>query len=369
MYKDILQGIDHIAVWPIISFSIFFIFFICLLWWVFSADKTYIRKMKGLPFEDESEPTGGWPWRKVLVLFLFLMPGSELMAQETSDQSFWIDPFNNPMMPLYVTTTLVFVTLVLVMVVAVYMLKVLNMFVHQAEKERAEKLGMTYVPSVSWWTKFWDQFNASVPLEQEMDIDLGHEFDGIRELDNHLPPWWKGLFYGSMVWAVIYMAIYHFMGSMPLSGAEYENDVALAAEQLRAYRASQPVTVIDENTLTYTKEEAFITNGKKVFMSNNCGSCHRNDGGGNAIGPNLTDMFWIHGGDIRTIFTTIKSGVVEKGMPAWGKVMSPSDVRDVTFFVMSLQGSKPDGAKAPQGKEYVPPVEETADSTKRVGDQ
>lgn len=52
MYKDILQNIDNVAIWPTISFVIFFVFFICLLWWVFSTDKTYIRKMKEMPFDD-----------------------------------------------------------------------------------------------------------------------------------------------------------------------------------------------------------------------------------------------------------------------------------------------------------------------------
>ncbi len=52
MYKDILQNIENVAIWPVISFVIFFVFFICLLWWVFSADKTYIQKMKDMPFDD-----------------------------------------------------------------------------------------------------------------------------------------------------------------------------------------------------------------------------------------------------------------------------------------------------------------------------
>jgi len=295
---------------------------------------------------------------------LFLLTGFRAVAQESSAKSFMDDPINHPMMPLYLITTLLFVTLILVVVVAIYMLRILNAFVQQAEMERAKKLGVPYVASVSWWTKMWDQLNASVPVSEEKDIDLGHEYDGIRELDNHLPPWWKAILYGSVVWAVIYMIVYHFSGSLPLSGAEYENQLAEAAEQLRVYRASQPVAVIDEGALTYSDDATILTNGKKVFMSNNCQSCHRDDGGGNAVGPNLTDTNWIHGGSIKDIFATIKSGVVEKGMPAWGKVMSPTDVRDVAFYVMSLQGTNPPNAKAPQGNPYAPEPKNTpADST------
>jgi hypothetical protein len=56
MYKNVLQSIDNIAIWPVISFVIFFLFFICLLWWVFTTDKKFIDKMKDLPIE-KSENT------------------------------------------------------------------------------------------------------------------------------------------------------------------------------------------------------------------------------------------------------------------------------------------------------------------------
>lgn len=303
--------------------------------------------------------------RKAAILLLVSFTAAPAFAQEAAaPQSFMDDPINHPMMPLYLTTALLFITLVLVIIVAVYMLRILNTFVEQAEKDRAKRLGIAYVPTVSWWTKFWDEFNASVPVAKEQDIDLGHEYDGIRELDNHLPPWWKGILYGSMIWGVIYLVVYHFLGSLPLSAAEYENSLAVAAEQVRAYRATQPVAVIDESTLAYTNDAAILSNGQKVFISNNCQSCHRQDGGGNAIGPNLTDTYWIHGGSIKNIFQTIKNGVVEKGMPAWGKVMSPTDVRDVAFYVMSLQGSNPKDPKAPQGTIYTPEAATApADST------
>ena len=144
---------------------------------------------------------------------------------------------------------------------------------------------------------------------------------------------------------------------------EYQNEVALAEEKARQLRASQPQVAIDENALTFTQDAAIIEKGKSVFTEYNCGSCHRNDGGGNTIGPNLTDEYWLHGGDIKNVFSTIKNGVVEKGMPAWGKSMKPEAVRDVTFFVMSLQGTNPQNAKAPQG-EIFKGTTEKPDSTK-----
>jgi cytochrome c oxidase cbb3-type subunit 3 len=188
-----------------------------------------------------------------------------------------------------------------------------------------------------------------VPVAKEQDIDLGHSYDGIRELDNHLPPWWTGLFYACIIWGAGYLVVYHVTDSFPLSIDEYENELARADEQAKVLRASKPAEVIDENTLVYSADADLIAKGKIVFASNNCGSCHRADGGGNTIGPNLTDKYWIHGGSVKSIFATVNKGVVEKGMPAWGKVMTAADVRNVTFYIMSLQGSNPADAKAPQG--------------------
>jgi cytochrome c oxidase cbb3-type subunit III len=264
--------------------------------------------------------------------------------------SFQDDPFNDPLLPLYVVTSFVFLVIVLVLLVSLYVIKVLNMFIAEAEKERALKLGIAYMPKPSWWDKLTQNLNRSVPVEQENEIELEHSYDGIKELDNHLPPWWKWLFYGTIGWAGIYIIVYHFVGNLPLQLQEYQDEVAVAEEQARVLKASRPQEAIDVSTLAFTGDQAIIEKGKSVFMGNNCGSCHRNDGGGNTIGPNLTDQYWLHGGDVKEIFTTVKDGVVEKGMPAWGKALSPQDVRDVTFFIMSLQGSNPANGKAPQGK-------------------
>src|SRR5690606_26369783 len=207
--------------------------------------------------------------------------------------------------------------------------------------------GKVYAPKPSWWTRLVEKLNAAVPVEQEKNIELDHNFDGIKELDNHLPPWWKWLFYGTIGWSVIYIIVFHFMNSLPLSAEEYENEMAIAQQEAIKRKASSPQVEIDEASLQYAADPAILEKGKKVFMNNSCGACHRNDGGGNTIGPNLTDEYWLHGGDVKSIYTTIKNGVVEKGMPAWGKSMSPEDVRDVTFFVISLKGTNPENAKAP----------------------
>ncbi len=286
-----------------------------------------------------------------LPLSLLLISSFTSFAQETSSTSktFWDDPINSPMFPIYLVGTFVVITIILTLIVAFVMLRVLNVFIQNAAKEKAQRTGIVYTPAASWWSKFWDRANVLVPLEEEKNIELDHNYDGIKELDNHLPPWWKGLFYGSIVFALIYMGVYHLTDTLPLSLQEYQNEITKAEDDLRILKASQPAEVVDEKTLLFTKDATIIGRGKLVFMSSNCGSCHRADGGGNSIGPNLTDEYWLHGGEIGNVFSTIKNGVVEKAMPAWGKVMSQKDVRDVAFYVMSLQGSNPPNAKSPQG--------------------
>lgn len=301
--------------------------------------------------------------KKIFGVIVFLLMSSIGWAQDqnTAASSFWTDPFNHPLMPLYVVSALVLVTVVLVVITAAYTLRILNLFIDQAEKEKASKLGLAYVKEISWWEKTWTRWNSLRPLAEEGDLDMGHDFDGIRELDNHLPPWWKLLFYASAVWSVFYLFAYHVVSSLPLSDEEYQNELALADEKAKTFLASQPAAVIDESTLVYAKDEAILGKGKTIFTTS-CVPCHRADGGGNAIGPNLTDEYWLHGGDIKNVFSTINKGVVEKGMPMWGKAMSPHDVKAVAFYVMSLQGSNSANAKAPQGELFKPIDKMTTDS-------
>jgi len=314
-----------------------------------AKDQLPTQTMKSINSENRNNYTVSVPIKKIVLVSMFSLMGltaSWGQNSEATSQSI----FNSPNL-IYVLMTFTLVTLVLVVLVAWYALKIINVFVEAAEKEKATRLGIAHKPSPSWWSQIWQDANALIPLEDEKKIEMAHNFDGIRELDNHLPPWWTSLFVISVIWSVVYFFVYHVSDSFPLSTGEYENEVAMAEEQAIRYRASQPAAVIDENTLVFASDAAIIAKGKIIFESN-CVACHRQDGGGNAIGPNLADKFWLHGGEIKNVFSTIKNGVVEKGMPAWGKAMSPQDVRDVSFFVMSIQGSNPKDAKAPQGEEF-----------------
>lgn len=295
--------------------------------------------------------------KRILSLISLLLPGTAVLAQDTAGASF----LDDPLLPVYFIIGVIIIIALLICTVGFYLVSVLNMLASQAEKEKAAKEGKAYAPKPSVWSRMFEKLNAAVPVEQEKNIELDHNFDGIKELDNHLPPWWKWLFYGTIAWSVIYIIAFHFVNTMPLSIEEYENEMAIAQQEAIRRKASSPQVEIDEASLQYTAEPAILEKGKQVFLNNSCGACHRNDGGGNTIGPNLTDEYWLHGGDVKAVYATIKNGVVEKGMPAWGKSMSPEDVRNVTFFVISLQDSKPENAKAPQGELYQQP-ETTTDT-------
>lgn len=276
------------------------------------------------------------------------------MNPNTPLESFWTDPFNHPMLNLYLTMGLGVMTMILVIATLFYLLRVIRFLANQNAMAKAEKEGVKYVPQPSIVEKIWQDLNAAVPVAKEQEIDLGHSYDGIRELDNHLPPWWKGLFYACVIWGIGYLIIYHVTDSLPLQLDEYQSELTKADENARILRASKPAEIIDETTLLYNADPDLIGKGKTVFVANNCGSCHRADGGGNTIGPNLADEYWLHGGSLRNIYSTVNTGVVEKGMPAWGKVMSAVDVRNVSFYIMSLQGNNPKDGKAPQGELYKP---------------
>ena len=206
------------------------------------------------------------------------------------------------------------------------------------------------------WNRLWQKANYRVAIEEEESIMLDHNYDGIRELDNHLPPWWKGLFYGSIVFAFVYLIIYHVTDSAPLSHEEYAIAMEKAEEVRLARLANQPQAQIDEENVEPVTETALLAEGKTIF-ARNCAQCHKDLGEG-GIGPNLTDAYWLHGGSMPDIYRTIKVGVTEKGMVPWEGVLSPTQIQNVASYILTLQGSNPPNAKAPQGELYVPPAPE-----------
>jgi cytochrome c oxidase cbb3-type subunit III len=180
----------------------------------------------------------------------------------------------------------------------------------------------------------------SVPLEKEEEIIFHHEYDGIRELDNNLPPWWIYMFYATIIFAVIYMGYYHFSDSSDLQIAEYNKEME-QAEKLMSSR-------MNENSVTMVTDKAMLEEGKKIFLEN-CAACHGKEAQG-GIGPNLIDQYWMHGGGIKNVFKTIKNGVPGKSMKAWQNDFSPKQIQETASYILTLQGTHPENAKEPQGE-------------------
>jgi cytochrome c oxidase cbb3-type subunit 3 len=211
--------------------------------------------------------------------------------------------------------------------------------------------------------KFWDNINASVAIEKEKDIQMDHEYDGIHELDNNLPPWWKYSFYISIVWSILYLGYYH-LGDGELSIPAYEREMELAKIE-KAEIAKTMASKVDESNVTMA-DASGIADGATIYKSN-CAACHGNAGEGN-VGPNLTDKFWLHGGDMTSIYKTVKVGWPAKGMKSWEAELSPVQMKNVASYIKSLVGTNPANAKAPQGEEFIEGATAGTDSTKAVVD-
>ncbi|WP_229961530.1 cbb3-type cytochrome c oxidase N-terminal domain-containing protein [Pontibacter silvestris] len=180
------------------------------------------------------------------------------------------------------------------------------------------------------------------------EIHSHHDFDGIEEYDNDLPPWWKTMFYVTIVFAVGYLLYFHVFDSGLLQHEEYELEMQQAA--LFAAKAdNDPNAVTNFEVLT---DATALEGGKSIFMTN-CAACHGQEAQG-SVGPNLTDEYWLHGGDVNDIFKTVKFGVASKGMVPWQGKLSKDQILEVSSYILSLQGSNPANAKEPQGEKFEP---------------
>ncbi|MDX2174141.1 MAG: cbb3-type cytochrome c oxidase N-terminal domain-containing protein [Bacteroidota bacterium] len=197
-----------------------------------------------------------------------------------------------------------------------------------------------------------DKLNASVDIDKEAEIMLDHDYDGIKELDNNLPPWWKYGFYLTILIGVIYLVNYHISGTGDLQEVEYNKEIAAAKIQIEEYMKTSANNV-DETTVKLLTDSKDIEAGKAVFMEFNCKQCHGIAGEGNSVGPNLTDAYWLHNGGIADLFKTIKYGWPDKGMKSWKEDLSPIQIAQVASYIKSLAGTNPPNAKAPQGDLYV----------------
>ncbi len=309
---------------------------------ILGAAQVYLQRYK-----DERKKGGHAPG-KFLLIGLICLTSTTLFAadapaaaatvvEETSIAGLSLTSF-------YVLVSVIFLELLILWVLLINLKKLLS----REAAVNAEAAEVASTKSFSF-LKWWDNFNSFKPIQEESSIDLGHDYDGIRELDNRLPPWWLYGFYITIIFAGLYLYRYHVAKSAPLSKEELAISLEQAAADKEEY-LKKTASKVDENSVTYLTSTADLDAGKQIF-STICAACHMADGGG-LVGPNLTDNYWIHGGSIKDIFKTIKYGYPEKGMKSWKDDYSPTQIAQLASFIKSLVGTKPLVPKAPQGTLY-----------------
>jgi cytochrome c oxidase cbb3-type subunit 3 len=311
----------------------------------------------------KAEKAGG---KTVLLLLFMLLVSPLLMAQDATATNDAAQKTASSIGGLDASTFYVMVTVLFIELATIIALLINIKFLLKKEKEKAVTVEEKAVAAeekanrLSWW----DKVNNLRPVSQEAELDLGHEYDGIRELNNRLPPWWLYGFYATIIFAGIYLWRFHVSHTGPSSKQEYETSVARAEIKVQEYLKKKG-DLVDENTVTLLTSANDIAAGKAIFTDpSKCPACHTADGGGNAVGPNLTDDYWLYGGNIKNIFKTIKYGT-SKGMRSWKDDLSAKQMAQVASYVKSLRGTKPANPKEKQGELYIEeaaPAKPAADS-------
>ena len=307
---------------------------------------------------DKSDPTDALPdyvipiVKKSLLMVFALLSVMKISAQDASTATQYI-PIDWSITGDRLNFALLGVIGIEVLVMLYFLrwLRVLVLPVSE-KKEIAQTASKT--------NRWWDRFNKSVSIDKEQDVQLDHDYDGIKELDNSLPPWWIYGFYFTILFAGVYMYRYHISKSSPLQLEELAIEKIQAEKDKVAFMATLANNV-DETSIAYNPTAELLAEGKVIFVKN-CVSCHGPEAQGASIGPNLTDEYWIHKGGIKDIFKTIKNGVQEKGMIPWGQQLSNAQIAAVATFIKSLQESHPTNPKAPQGDKYEEESENSSSS-------
>ncbi len=226
----------------------------------------------------------------------------------------------------------------------------------EEQKKQLDEVSEISIKDSDWYQKLMKLLTKSVPIENEGQLLLNHDYDGIKELDNTLPPWWVYLFYGTIIFAAVYLVRFEIMGA-DNQEMELKKELAQAKIDIEEYMKTAP-DLMNVESVTLLTDASSLAEGKAIYTAN-CVACHRPDGGGQ-IGPNLTDDHWILGGGIKNVFHTLEKGGRDgKGMISWKGTLKPKEMQKVASYVLSLQGSNPKDPKAAEGEIWVDPVSKT----------
>jgi cytochrome c oxidase cbb3-type subunit III len=324
---------------------------------ILGAAQVYLQRYK-----DERHKSGHTASKFLTVAFLCLFSSTLFAADAPAATAAPVEDTAIAGLPLssfYVMVSVIFLELIILWALLMNLKKLLakEAAIQASSEDATEKAPSSFL-------LWWDKMNSFKPIQEESSIDLGHDYDGIRELDNRLPPWWLYGFYVTIIFAGIYLYRYHVAKTAPLSKEELTIALDQAEVEKEAY-LKKSANNVDENTVTYLTSPADKDAGQKIFTTI-CAACHLPDGGG-SVGPNLTDNYWLHGGSIKDIFKTIKYGYPEKGMKSWKDDYTPTQIAQLASYVKSLVGTKPAKGKEPQGVLFEDKATGTAvttDSTK-----
>lgn len=297
---------------------------------------------------------------RVPLIFAIVFAGLEYFI-DSGDKPAFIE---YPMVALFLGVFL-FLLIAIEIVLAAVDKVTYSLLTDEQKKKLDEAQSMSFADS-----KFMQMLTRSKSIEEEKDVLLDHDYDGIKELDNVLPPWWVGLFWGTIIFGVVYLFIYTGYSQ----DQEFTDDMEVAEKEVQEYLKTAP-DITNKDNVTLLTDATDLDAGKAIYTAN-CVACHKPDGGG-SIGPNLTDKFWVLGGGIHNVFNTISEGGRSgKGMIAWKETLKPKDIQKVASYILSLQGTNPPDAKPAEGDEWkeegataVPstaetPAETAIDSTK-----
>ena len=201
-----------------------------------------------------------------------------------------------------------------------------------------------------FWLLRWTAKPKSATEKIGGGADTGHVWDkDLREYNNPLPRWWLWLFYITIVFSVLYLALYPGFGSFKgikgwTQAGQWEQQQKEADARAAAYLAPFASMTVPQ----LAADGKAMATARNLFQVN-CAPCHGSDGGGAKGFPNLADKQWQWGGDPDTVVQTIMAGRVA-AMPPWGQVLGAQGVDQVVAYVQQISGQQADATLAAAGK-------------------
>ena len=281
---------------------------------------------------------------RVPLIFAVVFAGMEYFIDSGSQPAFMVFP----MVALFLGVFLFLLIAIEIVVSAID--NVMYHLLTDAQRIALEEAQSLPFTESNFYKSIMSKLTRTREIDEEGELLLDHNYDGIKELDNVLPPWWVYMFYITIVFGFIYMIRFHVVNEYTQE-QEFEMAMAQAEIDIEEYKKTAK-DLIDVSNVTLLTDASELAAGKKIYEVN-CIACHKADGG-ESIGPNLTDEHWILGGGIKNVFNTlVKGGRDGKGMVSWQGILKPSEMQEVASYVLSLQGTNPIDAKAAEGEIWI----------------